>query len=120
MNIQKEYTDLDFMVLKLIRISMNLSQKEFAGILGVSNAYINMIEKNERTVSDEVLVNWLELLNISYDDYIKLDKYILNLRKKDMDESLKYSKSLLKALLTVYPELQRGTKKEESVSNRAR
>ena len=117
MNIEKKYTDLDFMPLRLIRIAMNLSQEDFAKMLNVSRSYICMIEKSERVVSKDTLINWLDILNISYNDYMKLDDYILKVRKKNISDALKYSKSLLKALLTIHPELQKSSNEVKNISN---
>ena len=105
----KEHTN-DYIILKLIRVSLDLSRTEFANYLNVSRTYISMIEKRERIVPIDVLKKWLNIINISYADYLKLSKYVSNIEKKDMDERLKYSKLLLKTLLIVYPELQQNNK----------
>ena len=117
MDFPKEYTDSDFIALSFIRISMNLSQIELAEYLGVTSQYISLIEKNKRPIPSKVLTNWLKLLNVSYDDYIKLNKYIARIRNKDISSSLKYAKILSKTLHIVYPDLKNSLNNKDSNHN---
>ena len=117
MNFPKEYTDSDFIALSFIRISMNLSQVELAEYLGVTRQYISLIESNKRPIPSKLLTNWLKLLNVSYDDYIKLNKYIARIRNKDISSSLKYAKILSKTLYIVYPDLKNSLNNKDSNHN---
>ncbi len=52
--------------LKLIRVYHNVSQKQLAADLGISNSYLNEIEKGKKTVTLEVLGR--------YSSYFKIPK----------------------------------------------
>lgn len=49
--------------LKLKRIEKDLKLKELAQKLGVSNAYVSMVEKGKKSLSQKRYSQWIEILN---------------------------------------------------------
>ena len=56
--------------IKLIRKSLNLTQKEFAEKLGLTRSYIQHWECNDSKPNFECLRKMKEVFNISYDEII--------------------------------------------------
>ena len=54
-------------VLKDLRLSKNLTQKELGDLVGVSPSTIRMMEKNQRNGSLEVSSNLADFFNVSID-----------------------------------------------------
>jgi transcriptional regulator with XRE-family HTH domain len=50
--------------LKVQRIILSIEARTIAKHLGVSKAYISLMENNKRRISDEILHKWTEYLNI--------------------------------------------------------
>jgi transcriptional regulator with XRE-family HTH domain len=52
-------------VLKLIRTSKGMSQKEMADFLGISQNYLSLIESNKKSPSPEKIADFAKTLNVS-------------------------------------------------------
>ena len=52
-------------VLKLIRTSKGMSQKEMADFLGISQNYLSLIESNKKSPSPEKIADFANTLNVS-------------------------------------------------------
>ena len=52
--------------LRRLRIEANQTQAEMAKILGISTSYVNMLEKNERSVSVPVLLRLLDAYGVDW------------------------------------------------------
>lgn len=52
-------------VLKLIRTSKGMSQREMADLLGISQNYLSLIESNKKFPSPEKIADFAKSLNVS-------------------------------------------------------
>lgn len=53
------------------RITRGLTQKDLAKIVGVSTSYFTYIEAGDRNISLDLAVKLCDILNISFDSFIK-------------------------------------------------
>lgn len=54
------------------RITLGLTQKDLAKIVGVSTSYFTYIEAGDRNISLDLAIKLCDILNLSVDSFIKL------------------------------------------------
>lgn len=97
--------------IKHARSRNNLSQEQFAGMLGVSRNHVSLIETGSRGISLEMLVNISNILQVSIADLLAdnltsssssesadLDKVLLDCNKQEEQIIIKTAEAL-KAIL---------------------
>ena len=95
-----------FHPLKLIRYAMGISSDDVALAFNVSKSYIYAVEKEERTMTEEKLNFGLNNLGITYEDYLKLYRYINKITRDQKLDSALYSQALAKTIGVVDPKLK--------------
>lgn len=93
--------------LRLIRIVRNQSVSDFAKSLGASRDHLWSLEAGRKVPSDSFLSEKICNIDISYEDYKKFENEIIKIKKLKVDNNTKYKMGLFKALVLVYPELNR-------------
>lgn len=84
--------------LKQLRTSVDLSQKELAKIIEVSDRTIQNMEKDSSNIRDSLLSKYMKAFNVKYDDIFLGDEYeifefeerskksiVLNFKNKQMN-----------------------------------
>lgn len=100
--------------IKKIRISLNLEQKDFAKIIGVSNVHLSNLEKGKKLPSKELLVRAYQQINQDIPEHVldffneaKSDKKSDRLSNNiiyELQDSGNYTISKLKELLKYEPD----------------
>jgi transcriptional regulator with XRE-family HTH domain len=91
----KQQKDKDHFVnenLKMVRVERKLSQREFAEMLGVSEAKINGIENNKASATFEILRRVRKNFGISYD--MMIDGFDATLRREVLSEEAQDAEKL--------------------------
>jgi len=87
-------------ILKLIRTKRNISQKEMADILGISQNYLSLIEGNKKEPSTEKICDFAASLGMSKDALIFASTNIpYELNHDEQAAFLKLQSNLLKLLV---------------------
>lgn len=63
-------------IIKKVRLEHNMTQKELAKILGISESHIGMIEQGRRTLPDKSKIKFCDYFNISLDYLFGREKQI--------------------------------------------
>ncbi len=99
--------------LRRLRTEAKQTQSEMAKVLGISNSYVNMLEKNERSVSVPVLLRILEAYGVDWRDIADEDDTaaLADLRTTFQDplfESCRPDLPQLRALMVHCPDVARS------------
>lgn len=99
--------------LRRLRRDANQTQAEMAKALGISNSYVNMLEKNERSVSVPVLLRLFEAYGVDWRDIAdEDDTATLNALRAAFQDPLFHDHSpdlpQLRALLSHAPDVARS------------
>ncbi len=119
--------------LRQLRKNVNQTQNEMAAKLGISSAYVNMLEKNQRSLSLKVLVSLSEEYGVDWKDFAQTDtsSIIAELRSAlqdplfenqapDLDElrsAITHAPNLTGLFLQLYKAHQTATKRLQSVGH---
>lgn len=95
--------------LKAIRITLDLSLKEFADKLNTHQSYISEIESGKRTITPKFRTKLKEVYNIKLYESMELQEFIDDLESSELTHLEKYRFILIKTLGIVNKDL-----KEES------
>lgn len=95
--------------LKAIRITLDLSIKEFSDKLNVHQSYINEIETGKRPITSKFRIKLKEVYNIKLYESMELQEFIDDLESSELTHLEKYRFILIKTLGIVNKDL-----KEES------
>lgn len=92
--------------LRLIRIAHNYSVKDIAESFIVTPAFINAIEKGDKSMSRRNLYFGLKEIGITLESYDELSKFVNNIINSDLSSDQKYSLSLMKTILLTTPNVE--------------
>lgn len=114
-------------VLKALRMSNNMSGKEFASLGIVSQSFVSEVEKGKKKISDELLLLILDNLGVSVDFFYNLMSYAvslystlkLNVDLSDEEKEYYFMQEILYIILSYYHErnIQEGFVKKAHKNN---
>ena len=64
--------------LKSLRVTVNLTQKEMASLIGISENSLGNLEKDSTNIKNWILDKYVEIFDISVDDIFLGKEYIIS------------------------------------------
>ena len=92
--------------LKFIRIAKDFSREEFSKYFLCTMSYISAVELGKRSMHMRTIESGLRKMEISFDDYLQLEKLKETLINLNIDEEFAYRCMLAKSIGIVNPDLK--------------